>query len=207
MIGLTAFLVLQAAPLTTNPYFPMTPQSKWVYKLGGQVEGEFIMRSMDPVEDTLRTDGTMESIFHIFSNGELTGKVGYEIKDNALYIVSGANGLPIPPRKVMVFAPDVNWDYYLNASAVISTPAVHVMSSTKDGGMQTWLGTPHQTLICTSEMKLGKGTVLDMFQVSTYAKGIGLVKFVQYGKQGKKKINTTQDLTSFTPGKSKEIKN
>lgn len=206
MIAGIALIVLAQADGTTNPFFPMTPKSEWVYQMGGQLSGEFSMKSLEPIQDKLKTDGTTQTPFQTYTNGELTSLLGYEISKGALLIVSGANGLPIPVRKVMVFSPDSSWDYYLDSNSIVSTPAVHVTSSTKSGGMQDWLGKPHETLICTSEFKLGTGKTLDVFQVSTYAKDIGLVKFTQSGHRGDGKIDTSQTLIKYTPGKS-ESKN
>lgn len=202
MIAALALLWVGQADGTTSPYFPMVPKSEWVYQMGGQLSGQFTLKSLEPKPDTLKTDGTTLTPFQTFTNGELTAEFGYEISKGALSIVSGSNGLPIPPRKVVVFTPNATWDYYMDSSGIVSTPAIHVMCSTKSGGMQSWLGKDRDTIICTSELKLGNGKMLDVFQISTYAKDLGLVKFIQTGHRGSDKVDSSQTLIKYTPGKS-----
>lgn len=199
---IAAFLVLAQASNYGKgvAYFPLIPKSVWSYSISNQPGTTFEVKCLDPIDDVSAADGSFQVPCVLSTNGHVTGKLAYKMKGVSLFIVAGADGLPIPPRKVMVFSPDQTWDYITDTNSIIYTAPIITTCTTTAGKPEKWFGQMKNTLVCKSVMKIEKGKDFNVTQVSTYAEGIGLVKLVQTGHEGKNKIDSTQTLVSYKPG-------
>lgn len=200
IVALLALAVQAKSYGAGTAYFPLIANSVWTYSLSNSPGSNFVIKALAAEVDQTVADGTMIVPCTLSSNGHETGRVSYKLRGTSLYIVGGANGLPVPPRRVMDFTPGQTWDYQMDTNAVIFTDPIIVTCKTETGTPAKWLGTMRNILVCTSEMKILKGKDFDITQTSTYAEGIGLVKLVQKGHEGKTQIDSTQTLIGYKPG-------
>ncbi len=204
MLSAVCALVIAPAAVDLREYFPIEQGTTWDYiEIVGEGESRYRSEAGKPYD----LDGQMVYPIITKQHGRSIGISYYDINSDSIHIIaSGYNPSPSPPVPVLM-NPEYRekWKYegLSNATGAIGEMELEgkgkVLKSVKWNG-KTYEGIEIRLDATTVEqVSASTGAKTKTEQVSTYAKGIGLIEMKSTTKIGKETYRSTIKLDKFKP--------
>lgn len=203
MVFTLAALIALAAPLDAREFFPLQPGVEWQYEV---VEGKQRTMTTDLALSPVKLGSETATPVVTSSGGrELDRRFFVADQQQVRLVAFDANRpLPDPYAVLKVGEGTVEWTYQ-GATILLGGPASMQMEGTsRRRGTVEFEGRKVDALEVVLEAKIGgdRGTLLESKQVSTYGRGIGLIKMTESRNVGigKRKQRSTMEtrLVRFT---------
>lgn len=195
-------LCVLAPPAAASEYFPLEPGTKWSYESSGDIAGAYDQEVGTAVE----VGGESRAPIIVIERGKIAGQTFYQVTDSAVLVLGNdpKKLLKKPQPVFQIGLKEVKWDFVGDSPYEDDKGAtIHIIGQSKPVGMRTVLGTKRECLEVKTENRIGMSdaTATVYKQVSTYAKGVGLVEMQETIQFGKKLGKRTIKLTKFeAPG-------
>jgi len=202
MIYLVAAISLLPFTSASN-FFPLIPGTTWTYQDSGSQSTIVDIVTVPKIQGDEKPYGVIKQTI----NGEVIGELSYRVTGNSVYLIGKGPSDEIVERKILMIGGSLNWDYFAGAVSPYSTDEIHINAHSEPGTAEKLFGKLRDTIVLSMDATAGGTKGLNVHQVATYAKGIGLVSFVETGTAGSTKIDHTQTLIDFKPGTGSDISN
>ena len=190
-----AFLFL-ATPATPDAieFFPLVKGNRWVYQ-------DTMNEYTDEVGVPVTIGGQPATPVTTILSGKPLDTVFYRVEKDSISIVAYKANEPLPAPIPVFQLGEKNWTFS-GVTKWLGGPApISIKGSSSLGGRQKVLGKEVEVLVVRLNAKIGgeNGASINVNQVATYARGIGLVKMEQENVVNKQKQKSKVELLRFEP--------
>jgi len=202
MMIVSCFIAMSISSVSDiEEFFPLDPGRTWFYSDNGITTAGASDRVSNPQE----VGGKLSTPIVTVINGKVDGSTFYRIEGDQVIVVAFEQNRPIAsPYPILMFGPGKNSWEYSGSTQWLGEPApMTIKGTTKKSGSRELFGSKRDTIEVTLDAVIGEGNGINMksHQVSTYARGIGLVELTDQTTMKKTKTVRKRKLVSFTPGK------
>ena len=198
---LTCLIAVAVTTMTeVEEFFPLETGRTWTYSdNGATTEG-----GQDRVGNQQDVGGHPATPIVTVVDGKVDGSTFYRVDGDQVLVVAFEQNNPLAsPYPILVLSKSKNSWQHSGTTQWLGAPApMSIKGSTKRTGKKELFGESRDTIQVTLEAVIGdeKGINLKSKQVSTYARGIGLVEMTDRTTMNRKNMDRKRTLLAFTAG-------
>lgn len=208
MIGaFLALAILIPQSVTVEDYFPLREGDEWVYD--EVTKGRTREMFTDTVGETIEIEGVPATAIVTTAADGSKESTYYRVVNNKVFVIAFDPKSPIKDGYAIIDfgSPKNKWDFVGETSFMGAKAALELKASWKKAGSREVEGEKRELIEVTldavvvdTEASGAAGMVVGVKtkQVSTYAKGIGLIEMKEEAQMGRSKSERVRTLRKFT---------
>lgn len=197
MILLAALL---AARSPAEAYFPLMEGAKWTYK---SEAGGLAATQIDVAGKPVEVGGSPATPIVTTVNGRTVGTSYYRVEGDTVFLVAEDPKKPLadPQPVLRVSEGKATWTFSGPTSLMGAAASLDLKGESFHRGERTVLDAKRTVLDVKLEMRISTNEALNIVgkQLSTYAKGVGLIELHSEQTVGKTKSKSSLRLVKFEP--------
>ncbi len=194
---IAAVALLNKPEDNVSDYFPLATGTSWTYQ--EDIEGS--SRTYKETAGNSQLIGSDQATPIVTSiNGKIDGATFYRIKDNQVFVVAFDQNKPLEsPYAILKIGKESSWDVTTSTQFYGEPAPLSMKASWKKGGTKEYFGAKREIIVITIDATIGAKTspALKSHQVSTFAKGIGLVELSDVTTINKASYKKKKTLINF----------